>query len=104
VEPSARGELEITDVNLRYLELGELNVQLMGRGYAWLDTGTHDSLLEAGEFVRMIQHRQNMQIGCLEEIAYANGFISEEHLRRRAALFQKTAYGAYLQRIADIGP
>ena len=103
IKPSARGELEITDVNLRYLEMGELTVRLLGRGYAWLDTGTHDSLLEAGEFVRTIQNRQNMQIGCLEEIAYANGFIGLDHLRRRAALFQKTAYGAYLQRIADTG-
>lgn len=103
VRPSHRGELEITDVNRRYLEMGELNVQLMGRGYAWLDTGTHDSLLEAGEFVRTIQNRQNMQIGCPEEIAFLMGFIDVEQLRRRAALFSKTAYGAYLERIADTG-
>ena len=103
ITPSARGELEITAVNLAYLERGDLHVVQMGRGLAWLDTGTFASLVEAGEFVRTIQNRQNMQIGCPEEIAYVNGFIGRDDVRRRAALFQKTAYGAYLQRIVDVG-
>jgi glucose-1-phosphate thymidylyltransferase len=101
VKPSARGELEITDVNRAYMERGLLHVERMSRGYAWLDTGTHDSLLEASEFVRTIQHRQGMQIACLEEIAYLQGFIGREQLLARARLFEKTAYGQSLMRLAE---
>jgi glucose-1-phosphate thymidylyltransferase len=96
VKPSARGELEITDVNLRYLEMGELHVEQLGRGYAWLDTGTHESLLDAGEFVRTIQQRQGLPIACLEEIAFFNGFIGLDILKQRGEMFSKTAYGRYL--------
>jgi glucose-1-phosphate thymidylyltransferase len=101
LHPSARGELEITDVNRRYLELKKLRVVKLGRGYAWLDTGTHDALLEASEFVRSIQHRQGLLVGCPEEIAYAKGFISPEELRSQAARYGKTAYGRYLQRLVE---
>src|SRR5262249_40237897 len=104
LRPSARGELEITDVNRRYLELGKLNVVKLGRGYAWLDTGTHDALLEASEFVRSIQHRQGLLVGCLEEVAYLKGFITAEELRGLAVRYGKTAYGRYLQSIADEQP
>ena len=100
VEPSARGELEITSVNAAYLERGQLAVERMGRGYAWLDTGTHDSLLEASEFVRTIQHRQGLQVACLEEIAYLQGFIGRAQLIARGELFAKTAYGQNLLRLA----
>ena len=93
LKPSPRGELEITDLNRLYMEAGDLFVEQMGRGYAWLDTGTHDSLLEASEFVRTLQHRQGIQIACLEEIAYEQGFISADHARLRGELFKKTAYG-----------
>ena len=93
LKPSSRGELEITDLNRIYMEIGQLHVEQMGRGYAWLDTGTHDSLLEASEFVRTIQHRQGIQIACLEEIAYEQGFITADQARSRGELFQKTAYG-----------
>lgn len=91
--PSPRGELEITDLNRLYLETGDLYVEQMGRGYAWLDAGTHDSLLEAGEFVRTLQRRQGIQIACLEEIAYEQGFISAEQARVRGEMFKKTTYG-----------
>jgi glucose-1-phosphate thymidylyltransferase len=101
VRPSARGELEITAVNNAYLELEELSVEKLGRGYAWLDTGTHDAMLEASEFVRAVQHRQGIQVACLEEIAYVNGFISLGHLRERAELFKKTPYGLYLLKFAE---
>ena len=101
VKPSPRGELEITDVNRAYMERGLLHVERMSRGYAWLDTGTHDSLLEASEFVRTIQHRQGMQIACLEEIAYLQGFIGRDQLLARARLFEKTAYGQSLLRLAE---
>jgi glucose-1-phosphate thymidylyltransferase len=99
IKPSARSEYEITDVNRAYLALGRLRVERLGRGYAWLDTGTHDSLMEAGEFVRTVQKRQGIQIACLEEIAFDKGFIDETALARRAALFNKTSYGKYLEKI-----
>jgi len=101
LRPSARGELEITDVNRRYLELGNLRVVKLGRGYAWLDTGTHDSLLEASEFVRSIQHRQGLLVGCPEEIAYIKGFISAQDLRHLAGRYDKTPYGRYLQHLLN---
>jgi glucose-1-phosphate thymidylyltransferase len=101
LRPSARGELEITDVNRRYLELGKLRVVKLGRGYAWLDTGTHDNLLGASEFVRSIQQRQGLLIGCLEEIAFSHGLISADHLRGLIGRYDKTAYGAYLLRLLN---
>jgi glucose-1-phosphate thymidylyltransferase len=101
LKPSARGELEITDLNRIYMELGELFVEQMSRGYAWLDTGTQDSLLEASEFVRTLQHRQGIQVACLEEIAYINGFISRDQLAKRGKQFDKTAYGRYLLDLVD---
>ena len=103
LKPSARGELEITDLNRLYLEAGDLYVEQMGRGYAWLDTGTHDSLLEAGEFVRTLQHRQGVQIACLEEIAYEMGFISADQARAAGEKFKKTAYGRAILRAVDNG-
>lgn len=102
LKPSARGELEITDLNRLYLETGDLYVEQMGRGYAWLDTGTHDSLLEAGEFVRTLQHRQGIQIACLEEIAFLMGFITRDEALARGKLFAKTPYGqAILRTVAE---
>lgn len=100
LKPSARGEYEITDINRLYLERGDLHVETMSRGYAWLDTGTHDSLLEASEFVRTIQKRQGIQIACLEEIAYLNGFIDKAMLLTHAATYGKTGYGQYLANLA----
>ncbi|MCL1629668.1 MULTISPECIES: glucose-1-phosphate thymidylyltransferase RfbA [Roseinatronobacter] len=97
VQPSARGELEIADLLESYRHDGALNVELMGRGYAWLDTGTHASLLDAGNFVRTLQDRQGTQVGCPEEIAFENGWLSVEGLRARADLYAKTGYGAYLR-------
>ena len=99
--PSARGEYEITDLNRRYMELGELYVEQMGRGYAWLDTGTHDSLLEASEFVRTIQHRQGIQIACLEEIAFLQGWITADQARARGQALSKTAYGRAILQSVD---
>lgn len=96
LKPSARGELEITDVNRIYLERGELQVSLMGRGHAWLDTGTHDSLLEAGQFIATIEKRQGLKIGCPEEIAFHKGYISAEALEKLAAPMIKNSYGQYL--------
>ena len=103
LKPSARGEYEITDVNRHYLGRGHLQVERLGRGFAWLDTGTHESLLEASEFVRTTQKRQGIQIACLEEIAFNNGFISRERLIERQKLFAKTAYGAYLDYLIERG-
>lgn len=96
IQPSARGELEITDVNKRYLEQGQLNIEIMGRGYAWLDTGTHDSLLEAASFIATLQRRQGLQVACPEEIAYRQGWISAEQLAVLAGPLKKNGYGQYL--------
>ena len=96
VKPSARGELEITDVNRHYLEKGQLNVEIMGRGYAWLDTGTHDSLLEAAGFIATLQKRQGLMVACPEEIAFHQGWISAEDLQRQAQPLAKNGYGQYL--------
>ena len=101
VKPSHRGELEITDVNNAYLQLGALNVSLMGRGFAWLDTGTHDSLMEAGQFVQTIEHRQGLKVACLEEIGYRQGWLSKAQLLEQANQLSKTGYGQYLLRIAQ---
>ncbi|WP_027875187.1 glucose-1-phosphate thymidylyltransferase RfbA [Spongiibacter marinus] len=101
IQPSARGELEITDVNMAYLEAGKLNVQVLGRGFAWLDTGTHDSLIEAGHFVQTVEHRQGLKVACLEEIAYRQGWISQEQLAEQAVALKKTGYGQYLLKVAD---
>ena len=96
IKPSARGELEITTVNEEYLNRGELKVELMGRGYAWLDTGTHDSLLEASSFIQTIEKRQGLKVACLEEIAYEQGFIDAEKVRELARPLAKSGYGEYL--------
>ena len=101
IKPSARGELEITTVNQRFLEDGSLKVRVFGRGFAWLDTGTHDSLSEASTFVEVIEKRQGLKIACLEGIAYRNGWISEERLREIAAPMLKNQYGQYLLRVID---
>jgi glucose-1-phosphate thymidylyltransferase len=96
IAPSARGELEITDVNRRYLEQGQLNVEIMGRGYAWLDTGTHDSLLDAASFICTLQKRQGLQVACPEEIAFSQGWIDAEQIQKLAAPLAKNGYGQYL--------
>lgn len=99
IKPSHRGELEITDVNNIYLEHASLNVELLGRGFAWLDTGTHDSLLEASQFVQTVEHRQGLKIACLEEISFNNGWINSDRLLERANFFKKTGYGQYLLKL-----
>jgi glucose-1-phosphate thymidylyltransferase len=101
IKPSARGELEITSVNQRFLEDGELKVQVLGRGFAWLDTGTHDSLAEASIYIETVEKRQGLKVACLEEIAFQKGWISAARLRDLAALMAKNQYGQYLLRLAD---
>tara|TARA_R110001599_G_scaffold99341_1_gene254705 strand:- start:4540 stop:5421 length:882 start_codon:yes stop_codon:yes gene_type:complete len=101
IKPSHRGELEITDINIAYLERGDLNVEVLGRGFAWLDTGTHDSLLEASHFVQTIEHRQGFKVACLEEIAYVQGWMSKGELLAQAEKLKKTGYGQYLIRLVN---
>jgi len=101
LKPSGRGELEITDVNKRYLEMGKLDVVTMGRGYAWLDTGTHEALLEASHFIETIERRQGLKVACPEEIAYRMGYISADKLRELALPLSKNGYGQYLLRILE---
>jgi glucose-1-phosphate thymidylyltransferase len=100
IQPSKRGELEITDINKAYQANGELRVELLGRGFAWLDTGTHDSLMEAGQFVHTVENRQGLKVACLEEIAFYNGWLSKAMLLEQADVLRKTSYGEYLFRIA----
>ena len=101
IQPSKRGELEITDVNTEYLRRGKLDVKLMGRGYAWLDTGTHDSMMEASNFIATVEKRQNLKVACLEEIAYRMGYIDKEQLVKLAQPLKKNDYGKYLLRLAE---
>lgn len=100
IHPSDRGELEITDVNLAYLDLSQLTIEILGRGFAWLDTGTHDSLIDAGQFVQTVEHRQGLKIACLEEIAFQQGWLSHNELLQQAEKYRKTAYGSYLEKVA----
>jgi len=101
IKPSPRGELEITDVNRYYLEQNTLNVQVLGRGFAWLDTGTHDSLLAASQFIQTIEHRQGLKVACLEEIAYRNHWIDAQMLNTQAQHLRKTGYGEYLLKVLE---
>ncbi len=101
IKPSPRGELEITDVNRWYLEHGQLTTELLGRGMAWLDTGTHDSLLEASLFIQTIEKRQGLKVACLEEIAYRQGYIDAEQLQALATRLGKSSYGEYLKRVIE---
>lgn len=101
ITPSARGELEITDINNIYRQRQQLRVSLLGRGFAWLDTGTHDSLLEAGQFVQTIEHRQGLKVACLEEIAFRNGWLNADALFKRFEQLAKTGYGVYLKKVAE---
>ncbi len=101
IKPSARGELEITTVNAQYLAQGQLQVEIMGRGYAWLDTGTHDSLLDAGQFIATLERRQGLKVACPEELAYRRGWISAEQLERLAQPLKKNAYGQYLMQVLN---
>jgi glucose-1-phosphate thymidylyltransferase len=101
IKPSHRGELEITDINKAYQARGDLNVELLGRGFAWLDTGTHDSLMEAGQFIQTIEHRQGLKVACLEEIAFHKGWLSKKLLLKQAGELKKTSYGEYLVNVAD---
>ena len=103
IQPSKRGELEISCVNQTYLEQGQLQVELLGRGFAWLDTGTHDSLIEASQFVQTIEHRQGFKVACLEEIAFRWNWITEDDLTRRIKLLSKTSYARYLKELLDVG-
>ena len=100
IAPSSRGELEITDINRAYLEQGNLTVEVLGRGFAWLDTGTHNSLLEAGQFVETVEKRQGLKVACLEEIAFHQGWISVDTLLDQAEKLKKTSYGEYLRKVA----
>lgn len=101
IQPSPRGELEITDVNATYLKQGQLSVEIMGRGYAWLDTGTHDSLLEAGQFIATLEKRQGLKVACIEEIAYRSGWISAEQVQKLAQPMLKNGYGQYLLKVLN---
>jgi len=101
IKPSERGELEITDVNKQYLEWGELSVEVFGRGLAWLDMGTHESLLQASMFIETIENRQGLKVACLEEIAYRQGYIADEQLEQAAEKYKKSGYGQYLKMILE---
>jgi glucose-1-phosphate thymidylyltransferase len=101
IKPSSRGELEITDINNAYQLRGDLTVELLGRGFAWLDTGTHDSLLDAGKFVQTVEHRQGLKVACLEEIAFYQGWISRQSLLNQAERLKRTSYGDYLEKVAN---
>lgn len=102
VQPSDRGELEITSINNAYLDQGNLQVERLGRGFAWLDTGTHDSLLEAGSYVQTVEHRQGLKVACLEEIGWRNGWLSDDELRKQGEMLKKTQYGQYLLSLLSI--